>query len=101
MILLRNTPLIAKINNSKLKIISSDKFIIKKIDVDNQEMTDKVVEMNQHLRIVKFKEFLILKMILLRNYLKLVIFLQNNDIHVVTKINTEENEITIKIEGKK
>ena len=39
MILVRKTPLIAKVNNSKLKIINNERYIITKIDVDENEIT--------------------------------------------------------------
>ena len=38
-ILVRKTPLIAKVNNSKLKLINNERYTITKIDVDNQEIT--------------------------------------------------------------
>ena len=38
-ILVRKTPLIAKVNNSKLKIINNERYIITKIDVDENEIT--------------------------------------------------------------
>ena len=38
-ILVRKTRLIAKVNNSKLKLINNERYTITKIDVDNQEMT--------------------------------------------------------------
>ena len=39
MILVRKTPLIAKVNNTKLKLINNERYTITKIDVDNQEIT--------------------------------------------------------------
>ena len=38
-ILVRKMPLIAKVNNSKLKIINNERYIITKIDVDENEIT--------------------------------------------------------------
>jgi ATP-dependent exoDNAse (exonuclease V) alpha subunit len=38
-ILVRKTPLIAKVNNSKLNLINNERYTITKIDVDNQEIT--------------------------------------------------------------
>ena len=38
-ILVRKTPLIDKVNNSKLKLINNERYTITKIDVDNQEIT--------------------------------------------------------------
>ena len=38
-ILVKKTPLIAKVNNSKLKLINNERYTITKIDVDNQEIT--------------------------------------------------------------
>ena len=38
-ILVRKTPLIAKVNNWKLKLINNESYTITKIDVDNQEIT--------------------------------------------------------------
>ncbi len=38
-ILVRKTPLIAKVNNTKLKLINNERYTITKIDVDNQEIT--------------------------------------------------------------
>ncbi len=39
MILVRKTPLIAKVNNSKLNLINNERYTITKIDVDENKIT--------------------------------------------------------------
>jgi hypothetical protein len=97
-ILVRNMPLIAKVNNSKLKLINNDRYIITKIDVDENEMTVKAVRNETTLKKDEFQKVFNIKE---DDYKKLYkvgcVFTKNNDKYVVTKINTQE--ITFKIDG--
>ncbi len=43
--LVRKTPLIAKVNHSKLKLINNERYIISKINLAEKEMTVKMIEM--------------------------------------------------------
>jgi nitrogen regulatory protein PII-like uncharacterized protein len=53
-ILVRKTPLIAKVNNSKLNLINNERYTITKIDVDNQEIT---VQNNRNEVIIESSDF--------------------------------------------
>jgi hypothetical protein len=74
--LVRKTSLIAKVNNSKLKLINNDRYVISKINIQENEITVKQLETKQNSKMKNFKKFLTLMKIILRNYLKLVMFLR-------------------------
>jgi hypothetical protein len=97
-ILVRNMPLIAKVNNSKLKLINNDRYIITKIDVDENEMTVKAVRNETTLKKDEFQKVFNIKEDDFKKLYKVgCVFTKNNDKYVVTKINTQE--ITFKIDG--
>jgi hypothetical protein len=97
-VLVRKTPLIAKVNNSKLKLINNDRYIITKIDVNNNEMTAKAVRTETTFKIDEFQKVFNIEEDSFKKLFKVgYIFIKNNDRYIITKINNQE--ITFKIDG--
>ena len=54
--LINKTPIIGKVNNSKLGIINNERYIIKKVDIQTKELTIKNDEYNKEM-IIKADQF--------------------------------------------
>ena len=81
-----------------LKLINNDRYVITKIDIDNNKMTAKAVRTETTFKKDEFQKAFNIKEDDFKKLFKVgYVFTKNNDWYVVIKINTQE--ITFKIDG--
>jgi hypothetical protein len=88
--LIRKTPIIAKVNNSKLKLINNDRYVITKINTKGNEITVTAVRNDETtFKTEKFQKVFDIKEDNFKKSFKVgYVFTKNNDRYIITKINT-------------